>query len=108
MNCIHQLKGERRLIQAMLEPVGLICQKLSKRRDVNLNHLSKLVEFGKLFVVECHCRKEEQALLPLLEKLGVPIHGAPPEIAGLEQFGYAKHYVCLVVYSVLTFTVNSP
>ena len=77
MSPTQQLKEEHEGILLMLKILGKVCAKMENRKEVDLSHLDRIVEFFKVFADRCHHSKEEEILFPELEKTGIPRERGP-------------------------------
>jgi len=71
------LKSEHRVVEEMLELLGLAAEKLHSDEPVNPEVFSKAVDFARNFVDKCHHAKEERHLFPELVAKGIPDKGGP-------------------------------
>ncbi|MFQ5891618.1 MAG: hemerythrin domain-containing protein [Candidatus Methanofastidiosia archaeon] len=85
MKPTEQLKEEHEAIKLMLRILEMICKKLESGEEINPEHLSKILEFIKIFADKCHHGKEEDLLFPAMEKVGIPKEGGPIGVMLLEH-----------------------
>ncbi len=86
------LKEEHRVIKSMLKVLDKICNKLSKNKEVDVEHLEKIVDFIRTFADKCHHGKEEDLLFVSMEKAGIPKEGGPIGVM-LEEHEIGRGYV---------------
>jgi hemerythrin-like domain-containing protein len=75
MRPTDDLREEHRAVKLMLRILNGICTNVESGRNVEQEHLEKLVDFMKTFVDRCHHTKEEAYLFPEMEKAGIPDAG---------------------------------
>lgn len=85
MKATDQLKEEHQGVILALSILEEIAKRLQAKKDIDLNHLKKLLEFLQVFVDKCHHGKEEDVLFPAMEKAGVPKEGGPIGMMLLEH-----------------------
>ncbi len=93
MNPIEQLKAEHEGIKLMLSILEKICDKLDSGQKVESEHLSRVLEFLRVFADKCHHGKEEDLLFPALEQAGISREGGPIGVMLMEHTegrGYIK------------------
>jgi hemerythrin-like domain-containing protein len=74
---IEQLKKDHVAIERMLGVLETVSRRLQSGQLVDPAHISQIVDFFHGFADECHHAKEELALFPALEKVGIPRAGGP-------------------------------
>lgn len=87
---ITELKAEHQAVKLALSILEKIAIKLTKNEPVELAQLDQILEFLTTFVDQCHHSKEEELLLPALEKIGVAREGGPIGIMLQEHDGGRK------------------
>ncbi len=71
------LNEEHELILAMLDIIGVVCNRLEHKARVDREHLEQIIDFIRTFADGCHHLKEENVLFPVLEKAGIQREGGP-------------------------------
>ena len=79
------LKQEHQTIKGALGLAERIAAKINRGEETPPGGVTKLMEFIRLFVEQCHHSKEEEILFPLLEKKGIPANGGPLGIMLMEH-----------------------
>lgn len=92
MKASEQLVAEHQAIKLMLSILEQICQRLESGRDVDTQHLERILEFIKVFADKCHHGKEEDLLFPALEEFGIPRAGGPIGVM-LVEHDTGRNYV---------------
>ncbi len=69
------LKHEHRIIERMLKVLERACEKFERGEAVPLSIFHEGVNFVRTFADQCHHRKEENTLFPVLEQNGIPREG---------------------------------
>lgn len=69
MRPTDDLREEHRAVKLMLRILNSICTNIESGKNVEQEHLERLVEFMKVFVDRCHHTKEEVYLFPEMEKV---------------------------------------
>lgn len=77
MKATEQLIAEHEAVKLVLRIFQVISANIQKGREINNNHLDRLLEFLKVFVDKCHHTKEEELLFPLLQKKNPNRIGGP-------------------------------
>lgn len=77
MTATEQLKEEHQGVLLGLQILEEVAQRLKKGKDIDVKHLSELLEFLTVFVDKCHHSKEEDYLFPAMEESGIPKEGGP-------------------------------
>ena len=77
MTPTDELKEEHQGILFMLRILDKVTARIESRIQVEIEHLSSIVEFLQVFADRCHHGKEEELLFPALEKSGIPKEGGP-------------------------------
>lgn len=77
MKATQQLKDEHEGIKLMLNIMYTISDNLKKRKELNVIHYEKVLEFIKGFADKCHHGKEEDILFPAMENHGMSKEGGP-------------------------------
>ncbi len=77
MKATEQLRAEHEGIKLMLRILEAICVRLDRGEKIDPEHVSKIIEFFRVFVDKCHHGKEELLLFPVMEAAGVPKQGGP-------------------------------
>lgn len=77
MFATQQLRSEHKGITLMLGILAKICRRADSGHRINGRHLKEIVRFLEVFVNRCHLAKEEEALFPALEAVGIPREGGP-------------------------------
>ena len=78
MNPIEELKAEHEGIKIALDILRRIAAGIDEPgSEVDLQDVSQLIDFYKIFVDTCHHGKEEELLFPALEEIGVSRNGGP-------------------------------
>jgi hemerythrin-like domain-containing protein len=77
MIATQQLRSEHEGIALMLKILSELCRRMSIGRNVNVEHIEKVLELFKVFVDQCHHGKEEEMLFPALERVGILNEGGP-------------------------------
>lgn len=72
MRPMEQLKEEHEGIKLILKIMDKISDKLKSAQELNQAHFTKILEFLKIFVDQCHHGKEEDLFLPAMIAAGVP------------------------------------
>lgn len=72
MRPTDDLREEHRAVKLMLRILDSICTNIESGRNVEQEHLERLVEFLKVFVDKCHHTKEEVYLFPEMKKAEIP------------------------------------
>jgi len=72
MRPTDDLREEHRAVKLMLRILDGICTNIESGRNVEQEHLERLVDFMKTFVDRCHHTKEEAYLFPEIVKAGIP------------------------------------
>lgn len=67
----HQLKHEHRVIEKAMRALEGICLRLRAGGPVPDTEMSKLLDFIRNFINDCHHKKEETFLFPALAKIGI-------------------------------------
>jgi hemerythrin-like domain-containing protein len=68
MIATQQLRSEHEGIALMLKILSELCRRMSIGRNVNVEHIEKVLELFKVFVDQCH---------PALERVGILNEGGP-------------------------------
>ncbi|MFN3655028.1 MAG: hemerythrin domain-containing protein [Candidatus Nitrosotenuis sp.] len=76
----ESLRKDHDLIERVLKAMDVTLQLLKNGKKIPESILLPTLDFAKNFVDICHHGKEEDSLLPELERRGMPMH-----IADLEQ-----------------------
>lgn len=92
MKPTDDLKKEHNTVKLMLTILAKISEKLTLGDDVASEHLDRILEFFKIFVDKCHHAKEEDALFPEMEKVGVLKDGGPIGVM-LSEHEAGRNYV---------------
>lgn len=77
MKATDELKKEHEGIQLMLRVMESVEEKFKSGEQVDIEHLTGILEFLSIFADQCHHGKEEEFLFPALEDAGVPREGGP-------------------------------
>ena len=77
MKATEQLVQEHHGIMLMLNIMSRVADKVEKTKELNNEHLEKILEFLKIFADKCHHGKEEDILFPTLESKGIPRENGP-------------------------------
>lgn len=77
MKSTDELKNEHQGIKVMLRVLQALANKFERGEQLNIEHISGIMEFLSVFVNTCHHGKEEEFLFPALEAVGVPRDGGP-------------------------------
>ncbi|MDQ1276668.1 MAG: hypothetical protein QG610_2246 [Euryarchaeota archaeon] len=72
MRPTDDLREEHRAVKLMLRILDGICTNIEAGRNVEQEHLERLVDFMKTFVDRCHHTKEEAYLFPEMVKAEIP------------------------------------
>lgn len=83
------LKQEHKIIKKVLDILEKI---VSEVKEVNIDHLEKIVDFIRTFADRCHHGKEEDLLFPAMENAGIPKEGGPIGVM-LEEHEIGRNYV---------------
>ena len=73
----HQLKHEHRVIGKAMRALEGICLRLRAGGSVEDTEMSKLLDFIRNFINDCHHKKEETLLFPALMKIGIRADNGP-------------------------------
>ncbi len=77
---LENLRREHSLIEAVLEVMDCEASRLVAGLGVRANIWAMLRDFMEEFGNGCHCRKEEEVLVPTLLQLGMPSDRGPVQI----------------------------
>jgi hemerythrin-like domain-containing protein len=77
MKATQQLKDEHEAIKLMLNVIDNISNSIVNKKELNVVHFEKILDFLKEFVDKCHHGKEEDILFPDLKVHGLPKEGGP-------------------------------
>ncbi len=77
MTPTQELREEHQGILFMLRILDKVAARIESRIQVDIEHLSSIVEFLQVFADRCHHGKEEDLLFPALETAGIPREGGP-------------------------------
>ncbi len=81
MKPIEELQTEHRAIESSLKILSAICDRIERENLLtNPEHIDGLIDFFRVFVDQCHHRKEETQLFPALESRGMPGEENPIKI----------------------------
>lgn len=72
MRPADDLREEHRAVKLMLRILDGVCTNIESGKNVEHEHLERLVEFMKVFVDRCHHTKEEVYLFPEMKKAEIP------------------------------------
>ena len=72
MRPTEDLREEHRAVKLMLRILDSICMNIESGKNIEQEHLERLVEFMKVFVDRCHHTKEEAYLFPEMKKAEIP------------------------------------
>jgi len=86
------LKQEHKKVTQMLTAVAGMCSRLEAGRDVNPEHLNRVVIWLSGFADKRHHAKEEALLFPALEVAGIPVQQGPVGCM-LEEHEAGRGYV---------------
>jgi len=81
----QMLEEEHRVIQKVAASLAMVGEDLEMGKPVQSKVLQDLATFLETFVEQCHQRKEEAYLFPILEKKGVPASGCPLAVLNNEH-----------------------
>ncbi len=85
MKALDELRAEHEGIRIMLRVLSVLADSLNEGRQVDPNHLERIMEFITVFVDKCHHAKEEGLLFPALEAAGIPRAGGPVGVMLMEH-----------------------
>ncbi len=71
------LKTEHQAITRMLKILESVCGRLESDRDVDAEHIDRMIDFFRVFADKCHHGKEEDILFPAMEEAGVARESGP-------------------------------
>jgi len=74
---IEKLMDEHRVIERAADILEKILDNAKKSGKLDVNDLSSLVDFIRIFADKCHHGKEEGVLFPSMVEKGVPKEGGP-------------------------------
>lgn len=72
MRPTDDLREEHSAVKLMLKILDSICINIESGKNVEQEHLERLVEFMRVFVDGCHHKKEEAYLFPEMKKAEIP------------------------------------
>ena len=76
----------------MLNIMETICNDLENRKELNIDHYGKIIEFIKGFADKCHHGKEEDILFPELIDHGLSKEGGPIAVM-LHEHQLGRDYI---------------
>ncbi|MHB0911818.1 MAG: hemerythrin domain-containing protein [Armatimonadota bacterium] len=77
MYATQELRKEHEPIKVALAVLDRVADDLEGGRSVDPDDIEQLIDFLKTFADRCHHGKEEDLLLPAMEKAGTPREGGP-------------------------------
>jgi len=85
MKPTENLKNEHQAIKLMLTILEEVGKKIESGKEIDPEHLEKILDFIRVFADKCHHGKEEDLLFPAMEEAGIPREGGPIGVMLMEH-----------------------